>query len=76
VITDDDDLEAEVEELTVEGGWVLALGQGSLSDARSRLHRRDRIGIQRHGAYFSVDTGKYSVAPRLAQHVVAEIVRD
>ncbi len=35
----------------------------------STLHRRDRIGIVRHGNYVSVDTGKYSVAPWLARTI-------
>ena len=37
------------------------------------LHRRDRFGVQRYGHYFSVDTGKYSTAPRLAEALAREI---
>jgi len=55
--------------ITVRGGWVYAAGQGALSDADSELHRRDRVGITTQGTYFSVDTGKYSIAPWLAQQV-------
>ena len=50
----------------VEGGWVFALGQGSLGDRSSTLHRRDRLGIHRRGNYLSIDTGKYSTGPYLA----------
>jgi hypothetical protein len=68
------EIEAAAEEVLVEGGWVFARGSGVLSDRRSSLHRRHRLGIQRHHRYFSVDTGKYSVAPWLAEQLVVEIV--
>jgi glycine/D-amino acid oxidase-like deaminating enzyme len=57
------------EEIAVQGGWVFALGRGSLSDPTSALHRRDRFGIARRGRYISVDTGKYSTAPWLAARI-------
>jgi len=60
-------------ERRLEGGWVYAQGEGSLADEKSTLHRRDRIGIQRSGSYFSVDTGKYSIAPWLAQQIADAI---
>jgi hypothetical protein len=63
-----------VEEMFVEGGFVFANGQGSLADPRSSLHRRDRFGVRRYGQYFSVDTGKYSTAPWLAEALADEIV--
>ena len=66
-------LAEEAEEIRVEGGRVYALGQGSLADPSSRLHRRDRVGIHRLGRYFSVDTGKYSIAPWLAEGLAEEI---
>ena len=61
------------EELKVRGGYVFAQGQGSLSDPASTLHRRDRFGMRRNGNYFSVDTGKYSTAPWLAENLAREI---
>jgi glycine/D-amino acid oxidase-like deaminating enzyme len=67
------DLQAHTADLRLEGGWVSALGQGSLADPRSTLHRRDRIGITSLGRYLSVDTGKYSIAPWLARQVTARI---
>ena len=57
----------------LEGGWVFAMGTGSLGDPKSTLHRRDRIGLRQVGTYISVDTGKYSMAPWLAQKVVGLI---
>jgi glycine/D-amino acid oxidase-like deaminating enzyme len=68
------DLEAGAEMIQLGGGWVYAVGTGPLNDARSTLHRRDQIGIQRTGSYFSVDTGKYSIAPWLARQVADAII--
>jgi len=51
----------------------LLRGTGALDDRRSGLHRRDRYGVQRRGTYHSVDTGKYSTAPWLAQVLATEI---
>jgi len=56
-----------------EGGWVFASGRGLLSDRSSTLHRRDRVGLTRVGNYFSVDTGKYSLAPWIARSIARAI---
>jgi glycine/D-amino acid oxidase-like deaminating enzyme len=61
------------ESLRLGGGFVFARGKGSLSDPASTLHRRDRFGVRRMDGYFSVDTGKYSTAPRMARNLAAEI---
>jgi glycine/D-amino acid oxidase-like deaminating enzyme len=63
----------DAESAVVHGGFVFARGSGSLDDPRSGLHRRDRYGVQRHGSYYSVDTGKYSTAPWLARELAVEI---
>ena len=62
-------------QVRVEGGWVYSQGRGALDDPGAGVHRRDRLGISRLGSYFSVDTGKYSVAPALAQRLARAIVR-
>jgi hypothetical protein len=67
------DIRLAAETVEVEGGWVFARGRGSLGNARSGLHKRHRIGIHRRGAYVSVDTGKYSIAPWLARQVADQI---
>jgi hypothetical protein len=59
--------------IEVAGGWVFAQGRGSLADPHSTLHRRDGLGIRNLGTYFSVDTGKYSSAPLLAQTLAQRI---
>jgi len=63
-------LPAATETLEVAGGWVFAGGQGKLSDPAATLHQRWRYGIERHGTYLSVDTGKYSTAPWMARELV------
>jgi hypothetical protein len=62
-----------VASVRVGGGWVYAAGRGALDDPRSTLHRRDRAGILRQGSYLSVDTGKYSIAPWLAERIATEL---
>jgi glycine/D-amino acid oxidase-like deaminating enzyme len=61
--------------IQVAGGWVFALGRGSLADRAASLHRRDRFGIRHRGAYYSVNTGKYSTAPWLASRLSDEIMQ-
>jgi hypothetical protein len=68
-------LRAQIETLRVEGGWVYALGGGSLADASATLHRRDRIGLYASEGYIPVDTGKYSSAPELANAVISSLFR-
>ncbi len=63
-----------LETVEVEGGWVYAAGRGALDDRRSTLHRRDRAGIVRNGRYLSIDTGKYSMAPWIADRVPGELL--
>lgn len=67
------DILASSVETRVGGGWVVAQGHGPLSSPGSTLHRRDRFGVCRLGTYYSVDTGKYSTAPWLAQSLAEEI---
>lgn len=62
-----------VDTLAVRGGWVYAVGRGGLRDVRSALHRRDRVGTLARRRFFSVDTGKYSIAPALALQVADSI---
>jgi len=66
-------LEESANGLVVRGGWVYAIGQGSLADPSSTLHQRDKFSMTVDGGYISVDTAKYSLAPWLATHV-AEMI--
>lgn len=68
------DVQAAAEEVRVEGGWVYSQGRGRLDDPTASVHQRDRLGVTSSGTFHSVDTGKYSVAPTLAEHVADLVV--
>ena len=64
---------------TMRRSWSAAGGSWRRGAVRSRtqrqtLHRRDRFGVRRSGSYISVDTGKYSTAPWLAQRIAEEVL--
>jgi glycine/D-amino acid oxidase-like deaminating enzyme len=58
----------------VRGGTIYALGQTDIDDPDSGLHTRHEIGLVSKGAYHSVDTGKYTMAPALAEDCAERIL--
>jgi hypothetical protein len=50
----------------VNGGSIFALGQTDIDDPKSRLHERLDTGVDGRGAYLSVDTAKFTLAPAVA----------
>jgi hypothetical protein len=66
-------LAESADSLEVHAGWVYAIGAGSLADRASELHRRDQFVLTEDRGYISVDTGKYSVAPWLAERVAIRV---
>jgi hypothetical protein len=68
------EIERAASEVRVAGGWVYSQGRGSLADPAAAVHRRSRHGISRVGTYFSVDTGKYSVAPSRARELASLVL--
>jgi hypothetical protein len=69
-------IERATAEARVEGGWVYSQGSGFLDDPRATVHQRSRLGVTNVGTYYSVDTGKYSVAPTLADNLARTITSD
>ena len=61
------------EQIQLRGGWVYAASRGLLSDPKATIHTRSNFGVARQGTYFSIDTGKYSVAPWLARKIVSAL---
>ena len=59
--------------IEVRAGWVYAIGRGSLADRSSGLHKRDQFTMTEERGYISVDTGKYSMAPWLAEQVAIRV---
>jgi len=57
----------------LRGGWVYAASRGLLSEPKATIHTRSNFGVARQGTSFSIDTGKYSVAPWLARKIVSEL---
>ena len=57
----------------MRGGIILASGRQDVDDPDSALHSRIQVGIKRSGTYLSVNTGKYTLAPLMAQRVVSQV---
>ncbi len=62
-----------LEQAAVRGGIIVARGDTDIVDPQSALHRRHEIGIESHGRYHSVDTGKYTMAPLFAREIADRI---
>jgi glycine/D-amino acid oxidase-like deaminating enzyme len=58
----------------IEGGLIFAWGATDVDDPASELHLRAEIGPHWHGAYCSVDTGKYTTAPAFALDVADNLL--
>jgi hypothetical protein len=66
--------ELVLSDVEIKGGWILAWGETDIDDPRSGLHRRCAVGVHRQRRYLSVDTGKLTLAPLLAQQAVRVIL--
>ena len=64
---------AAVQDAVVRGGIIVARGETDIVDPKSGLHRRYEIGVESHGRYHSIDTGKYTMAPLFARHVADRV---
>jgi FAD dependent oxidoreductase len=57
----------------IEGGYIFAWGKDDVDVMSSELHERHNVGIFSKNNYFSVDTGKYCLAPMLAKQLCETI---
>ena len=64
---------AAVHDAVVRGGIIVARGETDIVDPKSGLHRRYEIGVESHGRYHSIDTGKYTMAPLFARQVADRV---
>jgi hypothetical protein len=55
------------------GGVIYALGNSDVDDVKSKLHMRHQAGIESHGNYHSVNTGKYTLIPYLGVKIADRI---
>ena len=67
---------AELEEVTVKGGVIVAMGETDIYDPASELHRRFEIGVTSTGRFHSVDPGKLTMAPYFADVCASRILED
>jgi hypothetical protein len=58
----------------VGGGVIVARGATDIDDPKSYLHQRSAVGPVAHGAYITIDTGKYSTAPLFAMEAADTIM--
>ena len=66
---------ANLEDVTVKGGVIVAWGQTDIYDPRSELHRRFEIGVTSTGRFHSVDPGKLTMAPYFAEVCAGRILQ-
>jgi hypothetical protein len=58
---------------TVKGGAIFAWGRSDIDDADSGLHSRHDVGVETHGCYHSINTGKLTTAPLFARQLAERI---
>jgi len=54
----------EFEDSTIVGGVIVAKGHHDIHDPNSKLHERSDFPITQDDGYFSINTGKFTSAPR------------
>jgi glycine/D-amino acid oxidase-like deaminating enzyme len=59
--------------IVVNGGSIFALGKTDIDDPESQLHERLDAGVEGRGAYLSVDTSKFTLAPAMAVHTADRV---
>ena len=65
---------ADLGDLVVRGGAIVAWGATDIYDVASELHHRFEIGVTTHRRYHSVDPGKLTLAPHFAEAVADRIL--
>ena len=58
---------ANLPDVSVKGGVIVAWGETDIYDPASELHRRYEIGVMSKGRYHSIDPGKLTMAPYFAE---------
>jgi glycine/D-amino acid oxidase-like deaminating enzyme len=61
-------------DIQLVAGTIVAWGKTDIEDRESELHRRNEIGIESHGAYHSIDTGKLTMVPYFAESCAQRIM--
>ena len=58
---------ANLPDVIVKGGAIVAWGKTDIYDPQSELHRRFEIGVTSEGCFHSIDPGKLTMAPYFAE---------
>ena len=58
----------------IRSGVIFSWGKSDIDDRQSELHRRDEIGVLHTDGYFSINTGKFTMAPLFAKITVDQIM--
>jgi len=66
-------LRYEPENVSPVGGVIYALGNQDVDIVNSKLHMRYQAGIESHGNYHTVNTGKYTLIPYLGVKIADRI---
>lgn len=69
-------MQIDASEVDIRGGVILASGRIDVDDSRSPLHSRINVGITSQGSYYSLNTGKYTLAPMLALKMANLLIRE
>ena len=67
---------AELLDVSVKGGVIVAWGATDIYDPASELHQRFAIGVTSAGRYHSIDPGKLTMAPYFAEVCAGRILQD
>jgi hypothetical protein len=67
---------ADMDEITVKGGVIVAWGDTDIYDPASELHRRFEIGVTSTGRFHSIDPGKLTMAPHFADICTGRILEE
>jgi len=65
---------ADLKDVWVKGGAIVAWGETDIDDPESELHRRYEIGVHTRSRCHSVDPGKLTMAPYFADKCADRIV--
>lgn len=61
------DMLAYKDSTRIGGGFIMAVGNSDIDKRSSGLHERHQVGVENHGTWISLSTGKYCTAPMFAR---------
>ena len=68
------EFQSHVGQASVHGGIICSWGHDPIPNLDSEIHQRFDVGVNRHGNWFSIDTGKYCMGPNIALRAVDQLL--